>query len=169
MSGPPPQTLYELDFVTWLRDQAERLQALPNPPAGLDIDNIVEELETLARREVRKLEELIRGALIRLILSVSGPDPEARRFASSGVPRLVTEVRRRWSPGCGSDIALDRLWAEAREEAAAALPEGAIPDLPIACPFPLEMFIERGFSLKGALGVLTRSDPPAPETPNPEV
>jgi hypothetical protein len=56
---PPPveedmtDTLYDTDFCAWARAQAAALQA--KDWAALDLGNLVEEVESLARSEYRSL------------------------------------------------------------------------------------------------------------------
>lgn len=53
MTRPPNAPSYEADFVAWLEDQAER--ARRRELEALDLDNIAEELEGLARSDRREI------------------------------------------------------------------------------------------------------------------
>lgn len=55
------QTLYDQDFYLWLKTTIEQLRA--GEFSAVDIDNLIEELESMGRSEKRSLESL----LIRLL------------------------------------------------------------------------------------------------------
>lgn len=58
-------SLYDADFYAWANEQAALLRA--GEPAQADIENIAEELECLARAEIRVLRDLLRVLLLHLL------------------------------------------------------------------------------------------------------
>jgi hypothetical protein len=157
MSEPAPPDLYETDFVAWAERQAAALRALPDPsPFGLDLPNLIEEVESLARREQFELEERVRSALVRLLLAAVDPDPDRSRAALSGVSGPLIEARGLRSPTALSRLDPDLIWSDAREEAEAGLPSGALEGAPGPCPFRPKELLARGFCPQAALARLRR-------------
>lgn len=151
---------YEVDFVAWAFDQASHLRALPKwNNAGLDVENLAEEIEDLGRSEINKIHSLIRLALVHLIKIVSDPTAEARRHWQQEIGGFVVPVRRAWSPGYRQRIDMDDIWEDAREEARNALAayNVAMAELPEDCPFPIEAFVERGFDTAAAIDHLNKA------------
>ncbi len=56
---------YKGDFAAWAFDQARRLRALKSN--DLDIDNLAEEIESLGKGEVNKLESFVRLILLHML------------------------------------------------------------------------------------------------------
>lgn len=148
-----------MDFVAWAFDQAKHLRALPElNNAGLDVENLAEEIEALGRSEIHKIHGLIQRALVHLIKIVSDPTAEARRHWQQEIGGFVIPVRRAWSPACRRRIDMDDIWEDAREEALNALAayDVAMAGLPATCPFPIEVFVESGFDTAAAIDHLNR-------------
>jgi hypothetical protein len=61
-----PVPTYNHDFHAWALHQAELLRKIQFPH-GLDVANLVAELEGLARKERRQLEKRIKVLLIHLL------------------------------------------------------------------------------------------------------
>jgi len=51
------QTLYDQDYYLWLRTTINQLRA--GQFSDVDLDNLLEELETMGRREKRAIESLL--------------------------------------------------------------------------------------------------------------
>jgi hypothetical protein len=58
---PATQTIYDQDYYLWLKTTIHQLRA--GQFAGVDLDNLIEELESMGRREKRTVKSL----LIRLL------------------------------------------------------------------------------------------------------
>ncbi|MBG1240711.1 DUF29 domain-containing protein [Nostoc sp. NZL] len=54
---PKTQTLYEQDYYLWIRTTINQLRA--GQFSSVDLDNLLEELETMGRREKRTIESLL--------------------------------------------------------------------------------------------------------------
>lgn len=65
-------TLYDTDFVTWTNQQAAVLRSMP-VNAGLDIENLVDEVEGLGRSAIADLSTAIRQVLTGLIRRAIDP------------------------------------------------------------------------------------------------
>lgn len=129
---------YEEDFVAWLEDQARRARS--GETDGLDLENIAEELEGMARSDRREIRNRLVVLLVHLLKYKFQP-----RRRSSGWRATIAEQRQRISaviedsPSLRSfpgDI-LDRCYADARSRAMleTGLPETSIPE---HCPFSIE-------------------------------
>ena len=145
---------HQRDFVGWAFDQAERLRTLPQlNNAGLDVENLAEEIEDLGRSEISKIHSLIRQALVHLIKIEADPNSPARRHWQQEIGGFVVPIRKTWSPGYRQRLDMDEIWADAREEAGNALAayDVRLPNLPETCPFPIDVFVERGFDTSAAI------------------
>jgi hypothetical protein len=139
-SGNAPS--YDEDFVAWLEDQAQR--ARRGEAGELDLENIAEELEGMARSDRRE----IRNRLIVLLIHLLKYSAQQRR-RSSGWLATIGEQRSRIatvtedSPSLKSfpGSILDRCYADARYRAAleTGLPES---DLPERCPFEIDQVLD---------------------------
>ena len=77
MAGPGNAPSYEDDFVAWLEDQAQR--ARRGETESLDLENIAEELEGMARSDQRE----IRSRLIVLLTHLLNCSARPERRSSS--------------------------------------------------------------------------------------
>jgi Domain of unknown function DUF29 len=141
-----PQTqdapAYEEDFVAWLEDQAQR--ARRGETDGLDLENIAEELEGLARSDRREIRNRLTVLLVHLWKYMGQP----RRRSGSWLG-TIAEQRNRIatvmddSPSLRSFPAsiLDQCYAAARSQSAleTGLPESEFPE---RCPFELEVVLD---------------------------
>ncbi len=69
MTRPRNAPAYEDDFVAWLEDQAGR--ARRGEVEGLDLENIAEELEGMARSDRREIRTRLTVLLVHLLKYVS--------------------------------------------------------------------------------------------------
>jgi len=75
------RTLYETDIVAWAEQQAAALRVISSSPAGrsnaVDWQNVVEEIESLGRSQIRAVESKLTLIFVRLLKIVSDPDASA--------------------------------------------------------------------------------------------
>jgi hypothetical protein len=83
---------YEHDFSAWLQQQAEALRAKDWP--ALDVDNLIEELETLGRSERNALWSHLRILLMHLLKWRYQPERRTRSWRGS-ITRARQQVTRR--------------------------------------------------------------------------
>jgi Domain of unknown function DUF29 len=62
---PPPNDLYEADFYLWIQEQARLLRE--RRWADLDLDNLVDEVESMARSEKRQIENRLKVLIAHLL------------------------------------------------------------------------------------------------------
>ena len=83
---------YEHDFSAWLQQQAEALRA--KDWSALDVDNLIEELETLGRSERNALWSHLRILLMHLLKWRYQPERRTRSWRGS-ITRARQQVTRR--------------------------------------------------------------------------
>lgn len=134
--------VYERDFYAWTQEQANLLRE--HQFAKLDIDNLIEELESMGRSERRQLTSRLEVLLVHLLKWQYQPERQSRSWELS-----ILEQRRRIakllraSPSLHPD--LPELLAEAYDDARfSAMRETGLPQsaFPAACPYPLERVLE---------------------------
>jgi hypothetical protein len=145
MIRPANAPAYEEDFVAWLDDQAQR--ARRGEIDSLDLENIAEELEGMARGDRRE----IRNRLIVLLTHVLKYTFQPKRRSLSWL-RTIGEQRTRIatvlddSPSLKSfpEAILDRCYIEARSQAAleTRLSQRAFPE---RCPFAIGEVLDMGW------------------------
>ena len=133
---------YEQDFVAWLEDQARR--ARRGETEGLDLDNIAEELEGMARSDRREIRNRLTVLLLHLLKHEFQP-----RHRSPGWRATIEEQRQRIaaviedSPSLQQFPAtiLDRCYVDARSQA--VLETGLAPAVfPENCPYAVEQVLD---------------------------
>jgi hypothetical protein len=142
MARPGNAVSYDEDFVAWLEDQARR--ARHGKAGELDLENIAEELEGMARSDRRE----IRNRLIVLLIHLLKYSAQPKR-RSSGWLATIGEQRSRIatvindSPSLKSfpGSILEHCYADARSRTAleTGLPET---DLPEGCPFGVDQVLD---------------------------
>jgi hypothetical protein len=145
MTRPGNAPAYEEDFVAWLEDQAQR--ARRGEVDALDLENIAEELEGMARSDRREIRNRLTVLLTHLLKYVAQP-----RRDSSGWLGTIGEQRTRIatviddSPSLRSfpGSILDQCYVDARSRAAleTRLPESAFPE---RCPFAVDEALGLGW------------------------
>lgn len=143
MPRPANAPGYEEDFVAWLEDQAAH--ARRGETDALDLENIAEELEGMARSDRREIRNRLTVLLAHLLKCWARPERRSSSWLGTiaeqrgGIEQLLED-----SPSLRSFPAeiLDRCYATARENAARQmrLSERAFPE---TCPFAIEQALDR--------------------------
>ena len=142
---PPNAPAYEDDFVAWLEDQAQH--ARRGEIDALDLENIAEELEGMARSDRREIRNRLTVLLTHLLKYVAQP-----RRRSSGCLGTIGEQRMpinsiiEDSPSLRSypSEVLDQYYAAARAQASTEtkLQESTFPE---TCPFNIDEVLDIGW------------------------
>ncbi len=145
MTRPRNAPAYEDDFVAWLEDQAGR--ARRGEVEGLDLENIAEELEGMARSDRREIRTRLTVLLVHLLKYVAKPRRRSASWlATIGEQRTQITTVIEDSPSLRSFPAavLEQCYADARSWAAleTRLPESAFPE---HCPFELALVLGSGW------------------------
>jgi hypothetical protein len=145
---PPPT--YRDDLYAWALDQAARLraQAALRPNEPIDWDNLAEEIEGLARSELRGLKSQARRTIDHLLKLQHSHREEARR----GWRLSILDARAELADGLTASLrrelasALDELYARQREQTVGTLLDYGEPDaaaaVPTTCPYSLEQILD---------------------------
>ena len=140
-----PRADYETDFFAWTQEQAQMLRA--RATSGLDWDNLAEEVDSMGRRDRRKLESRFRRIMHHLLKWQAQPGLRGPSWQ-----RTLREQRRqaekllKESPSLRPQMA--ELIGEAYPDALAdALAEtGLRPQaFPAACPFNAEQILDPAY------------------------
>ena len=94
--------LYEQDFIAWTAQQALLLrQAAASSNLGLDWANLIEEVESLGRSELRALESQVERLILHLLKLEFSPALAPRAGWVESVDDARSEIRRhlRFDPG----------------------------------------------------------------------
>ena len=138
-------TLYDRDFYAWANQQAGLLRA--GRLSEADIANIVEEIETLGRSEMRKLVSRLRVLLLHLLKWQCQPSFQGQSWRTSIIVRRIEVFEHlNESPSLKSRLneAIDRAFRTARLEAAkvTGLANRAFPEV---CPWSFEQMMAEDF------------------------
>ncbi len=145
MAAPRNVPTYEEDFVAWLEDQAQH--ARRGEIDALDLENIAEELEGMARSDRREIRNRLTVLLTHLLRYMAQP-----RRRSSGWLGTIGEQRIRIksvvedSPSLRlyPTTVLAECYAAARAQGAreTGLPADAFPE---SCPFGIDEILDVGW------------------------
>jgi hypothetical protein len=107
---PAQSKLYEDDFCLWVADTVAKLKARNFDE--LDLDNLIEEIESLARRDKRELKNRLDVLLNHLLKRCYIPTPENYR----GWELTVREQRKQLKQLLEDSPSLKNYWLEAFDE-----------------------------------------------------
>ena len=133
---------YDADFFVWLERQAELLRA--QRFEELDLDNLIEEVEALARAELNAVLSNASVIIEHLLKLEHSPAAEPRARWRATVREHRRRLRRELTPHLRQLLAgeLPTLYGEVRDDTAALLRdhgESAAADaLPASCPSELD-------------------------------
>ena len=136
-----PTTDYEQDFYQWTQAQAALLRQ--GNLAGVDLENIAEEIESMGKSDCRAISSHLRNIILHLLKYHYQPNRRSRSWENSiDNGRRETELIAKDSPSLRGQIA-DLVAAEypvARRAASrqTRLPLAAFPE---ACPFTIEQIM----------------------------
>jgi hypothetical protein len=77
----PPRPLYDRDFALWVEEQVAALRA--GDVAALDLQNLIEELEGLTKRDQRALGSQLKRFMTHLLKQRYQPERASRSWADS--------------------------------------------------------------------------------------
>ena len=135
---PTTQTLYDQDYYLWLRTTINQLRT--GQFSAVDLENLLEELETMGKSEKRAIESLLTKLLVHL-LKLKCWDSERERNQGHWLGEIRTFRRQitkslKDSPSLKPYILeiFDECYQDARKEASdrSQLPIDIFPLIPIA-------------------------------------
>lgn len=154
-----PDDLYHRDILAWSQAQAERLRRLAAGERVNDLDwgNIIEEIESVGRSEVRAVESLLEQALVHAMKIAAWPDHEAAGHWRGEIRTFLNNARRNFSPSMRQLLDVDALHADALDTARATDP--ARPALPLrdTTDLTLDELLSRGITTDALIARLRAS------------
>jgi hypothetical protein len=138
-------SLYERDFYAWALEQAAHLRA--GRLAELDLANLAEEIEGLARAEARELRSRYVTLLIHLLKWEFQPDRRTSSWIET-VVRERDEIEELLDGSPGLKPRRDELFAKAyRGARSRAAAETRLPmsRFPATCPYTREQTMDEAF------------------------
>jgi hypothetical protein len=144
--APPPATkpLYEEDFPLWAERQAALLRG--GRFDELDLDNLIEEVEDLSRRERESVESLVETIIEHLLKLTLSHAERPRRGWLVTVDKQRARLARKLTPTLRTHLEseLPALYAGLRRPLSRQLDkDGVRPNaLPAVCPYTLDQLLE---------------------------
>jgi hypothetical protein len=141
-------TLYETDFYEWTLNQGAILRRLAAERSNseLDLENLAEEVESMAGSDRRELGSRLRIILIHLVKLAYCfyPDPRQTWKDSVQAQRRSLEILFEQSPSLRrlAAEALERNWPKALDQADQETIDLSMDVLPRANPFPIERVLD---------------------------
>ena len=143
--------LYEADFYEWSLVQASLLRrmAAERTNTELDLENLAEEIESMAGSDRRELTSRLRIILIHLIKLAYCfyPDPRQTWTDSVRAQRQSLNLLFDQSPSLRrlAPDALSKAWPKALEQAGRETIDLSMDDLPRVNPFPIERLLDHDY------------------------
>jgi Domain of unknown function DUF29 len=142
-------TLYDQDFLEWTQQQAEHLRK--GCWAGLDVENLVEELEALGRSEQRELGSYLQVLLMHLLKCQYQPERRTKSWDST-----LSNCRDKIQDCVEDTPSLQRFlkdpeWVEKYYRRAcrdaAKETNKSVEIFPTECPYTIEQMLDSDFSV----------------------
>jgi hypothetical protein len=146
--------LYDDDILAWSEQQAAALRGMAtwrDLPNDLDLDNIVEEIESVGRSQLDRAESLIALILEHIAKAVSEPETPSLGHWRTECVGWHAQLLRAFSPSMRQRIDMDALWRSALRVAEAALAEHdqqLASNLTVPCPVALDDLLAETFEFR---------------------
>jgi len=144
MSTPVAQ-LYDVDFYAWIQQQAHALKV--GDFTGLDIDNLIDEIESMGKSEKRELESRLEVLLAHLLKWQFQPD-----FRGKSWQLTIKDQRRRIAKHLKENPSLKSVIPETFAEiysyaVTKAAKETGMEEFtfPVECPWTFEQAMDASF------------------------
>lgn len=138
-------TTYDTDFYSWTQQQAGLLKA--GRFSDADLENIIEEIESMGRSEKRELESRLSVLLLHLLKWKYQPSRQCRSWRLS-IDEQRIQFLRVFNENPGLKPHFYHILASAYELAAVkAAKETKLSqkNFPVECPFDLDFLVKTGF------------------------
>lgn len=140
-------SLYEADALAWSEQQGGLLRRIAEGErlnAAFDWPNVIEEIESMGRSELRSCGGSMRQAMFHLLKLHAWPGSQAADHWRSEVFVFLDLAQRAFTPSMRQRISLADEYCGALRLARFAMREIEVParPLPEACPFTLDGFLD---------------------------
>ncbi|HEY1935285.1 MAG TPA: DUF29 family protein [Acetobacteraceae bacterium] len=162
-------SLYDSDILAWSEQQAVVLRGLAargDLPNNLDLEHIVEEIESVGQGELVEVRVLLGRALTEIVLAWAAPDAEPIWERSGKLIGCLADAELRFTPTMADFVRLEDLWTssvrhavqrlEIFENTAAAARARTLDGS--ACPFSLAELLGERFGVRAALQKLNETE-----------
>jgi Domain of unknown function DUF29 len=160
IAHPPARTLYNEDFPLWAERQAALLRARRFDE--LDLDNLIEEVADLSRRERKSVESYAETILEHFLKLALSPAVRPRRGWLVTVDKQRAKLARELTPTLRNHLEaeLPALYGGLRRPVARQLEKDHVPAdaLPAACPYKLDQILDPDWYPENVHGI----EDPAP-------
>ncbi len=133
---------YDHDALAWAEHQAgllRRLAAGERLNEAVDWLNVIEEVQDVGVSELRACRSFLQQAIIHLMKLHAWPSSRAAGHWTSELIGFLGEVEDALTPSMQSRVDLDKIYARALRQVAAANDDSGAPrDLPRTCPYSLD-------------------------------
>ena len=140
----PERDLYEKDFPLWAERQAGLLRAKRFDE--LDLENLIDEVEDLSRRERKTVESYLETIIEHLLKVNLSPTERPRRGWLVTIDKQRVKLARELTPSLRNHLEaeLPALYAGLRRPLARELAKDRVPldALPAACPYTLDQILD---------------------------
>jgi hypothetical protein len=163
-------TSHDEDVYAWAYEQAALLRDLATTrrdlPNALDIENLCEEIEGLARTDLREAESFLRLIFLHLLKIASAPNAPALEHWKAELMVFQAGFATMCTRTILRKINAEKMWGLAVRQATTQLTlEGdqILPDLSVACPIPPQELATELFDIDAAIeAVRTSASRPPP-------
>jgi hypothetical protein len=156
--------LYDSDILAWSEEQAavlRRSAARGELPNDLDLENVVEEIESVGRSQLNRVESLIERILEHIIKAVSEPDAPSVAHWRTECATWHVRMLRSFSPSMRQRIVMDELWKNGLKLAELSLAEHGTTladGLRGPCPVELDNLLSNEFDLPEIVRRIIKSE-----------
>ena len=155
IARPPIRTLYDEDFPLWAERQAALLRA--GRFDELDLENLIDEVEDLSRRERKSIESYVETILEHFLKLALSPAERPRRGWLVTVDKQRVKLARELTPTLRNHLEaeLPALYGGLRRPVARQLEKDHVPAdaLPATCPYMLEQILDQDWYPDNAHGI----------------
>ena len=134
--------LYDMDILTWSERQGALLRRVAAGErvndADLDWPNIVEEIESVGRSDLRAVESLLFQALVHMLKAEAGPLSPAAPGWRGDARGFRAQARRAFSPSMRQRLDVPGLYADAVKALPETVDSQAPLPVPETCPVTLD-------------------------------
>ncbi|HYE52716.1 MAG TPA: DUF29 domain-containing protein [Azospirillaceae bacterium] len=143
-----PDSLYDIDFHAWTREQAAKLRRLAAARSNVDLDleHLAEEVEDLGNEQRHKVESFLENVIEHLLKLEHSPADQPRGVWRRDAFKARAELLRRLTASLRNHLAatLPQRYRLARRTALLGLEQDRVDpaSLPQECPYSLEQLLD---------------------------
>ena len=160
-----PDGLYDTDLLAWSREQAERLRRVAAGERVNDVDwaNVIEEIESVRRSDMRAVRSLFTNAIAHALRIVAWPDDWAVRHWQIEAGDFLFQGRERFEPSMRQLFVLDRMYEGALNDVGKASLKHRVSPLPVpgTVPFALDDLLRDDVRIEDMIVRIGDAAPPA--------